>query len=43
LVAWVHPVTDIVGAVLLAVTALTAAKAADLGRWASQRRTKRVG
>jgi len=42
IVASVHPATDVVGAILLAVAALGAAKAAGLGQWASDRRAKRV-
>jgi membrane-associated phospholipid phosphatase len=42
-VAAVHPATDVVGAVVLAVAALWSASAAGLGQWASDRRTKRVG
>lgn len=37
--AWVHPVTDVLGAGLLAFAALTAATAAGLGQWARPRRT----
>jgi undecaprenyl-diphosphatase len=42
-VASVHPTTDVVGAILLAVAALGAARAAGLGQWASSRRAKRAG
>jgi undecaprenyl-diphosphatase len=43
IVASVHPATDVVGAILLAVAALGAAKAAGLGQWASDRRARRTG
>jgi membrane-associated phospholipid phosphatase len=42
-VASVHPATDVMGAVLLAVAALGTAKVAGLGQWASDRRAKRAG
>jgi hypothetical protein len=38
----VHPATDVIGAGLLAVAALTAASAAGLGRWASERQWRIV-
>jgi membrane-associated phospholipid phosphatase len=43
IVASVHPATDVVGAILLAVAALGTAKAAGLGQWASDRRARRTG
>ena len=42
IVASVHPATDVVGAILLAVAALGAAKAAGLGQWASDRPVKQL-
>jgi membrane-associated phospholipid phosphatase len=33
--AWVHPLSDVIGAGLLAAAALTAATAARLGQWAN--------
>jgi membrane-associated phospholipid phosphatase len=42
-VAAVHPATDVIGAVLLAVAALTGARAASLGQWASDRQRRSVG
>jgi hypothetical protein len=41
-VASVHPATDVVGAILLAVAALGSAKAAGLGLWANDRRAEKV-
>jgi len=41
-VASVHPATDVVGAILLAVATLETARAAGLGQWANDRRTRRV-
>jgi membrane-associated phospholipid phosphatase len=41
-VASVHPATDVVGAILLAVAALGTAKAAGLGQWACDHRARRV-
>ena len=43
LVAFVHPATDVVGAALLAAAALTAARTARLGHWASDRQSGSVG
>ena len=40
LIAWVHPATDVIGAGLLAVAALTGAQAAGLGEWARLRQTR---
>ena len=40
--AWVHPATDVIGAGLLAVAALTGGQAAGLGEWACFRRTRSV-
>jgi membrane-associated phospholipid phosphatase len=38
ILAWVHPVTDVIGAGLLALAALTGATAARLGEWANESR-----
>jgi membrane-associated phospholipid phosphatase len=42
ILAWVHPATDVIGAVLLAAAALTGAQAAGLGEWARVRQTRSV-
>jgi len=38
----IHPATDVIGAGLLAVAALSSTLATGLGHWASHRQTKRV-
>lgn len=43
ILAWVHPVTDVLGGALLAIAALTCAPAAGLGQWASGKRPRSVG
>jgi membrane-associated phospholipid phosphatase len=40
--AWVHPATDVIGAGLLALAALTGAQAAGMGEWARFRQTRSV-
>jgi membrane-associated phospholipid phosphatase len=42
ILAWVHPATDVIGALLLAVAALASVRAAGLGMWASDRQAQRV-
>ena len=42
IVASVHPATDVVGAILMAVAALGTARAAGLGQWANDPQTRRV-
>jgi hypothetical protein len=41
--AWVHPATDVIGALLLAVAALASARAVGLGEWACGSRKRSVG
>jgi hypothetical protein len=40
LIADIHPASDVIGAVLLAITALTGAQTAGLGNWAAGRTGK---
>lgn len=43
ILATVHPATDVIGAALLCVAALTGASAAGVGQWADNRRGRSVG